>query len=175
MSVREMLRVLAGSSRRLGSPPQTMRPLCICQTGSPGRPEAGEGGSQSCPCPTQTGASTPGWRRAEGPQAGPCCLFVGTYMAVSRHTRSTPHPSLHTHTHTEACFPNRHQGRGDRCATSVCRKNRGCHRDDRITLDREQKALHLGSLSRWHSGGRGGMNRNSCQMLGHFLFIAFII
>lgn len=44
MWVGEMLRVLAGSRQRLGSPLQTMRPLCMCQTGNLGRPEKGEGG-----------------------------------------------------------------------------------------------------------------------------------
>lgn len=145
LSVGEMLRVLARSSQRLGSPPQTTRPLCICQTGNIARPEAGEGGRQSCPPSTQTGVSTPGRRRAEGPYSGSCFLFTGTCTAISRHAQ--PIPYTHTSTISQPS-----PATGNRRATPVFGKNRGCYQD-KITLDRKLKVLHLGSIHKWHSEG----------------------
>lgn len=86
-------------------PPQMLRLLCICQTGSLGRPEAREEDRWSCPPPARAGVSTPGWRWAEGPHTGSGFLFPGTCTAISRHILSTP---VHFQTRAEADFPNFH-------------------------------------------------------------------
>lgn len=124
-SVGEMLRVLAASSQRLGSPPQADDEAALHVPDRKPRQARGWGGRQTCPPLTRTGVSTPEWRRLRGHTQGhPCCSWGHAWPCPDTFCPSPPHPTPVPSIHTQKRTFQPPLVPGDRCATSLIRKKR---------------------------------------------------
>lgn len=146
----ETLVVLAGSRQRLEPPPQRLRPLCMCQTGNRGRPEAAEGG----------GPVLPPKLRLEFPHLN------GDGRGARHRVTLSVHGDVHGHSQTHVVHPTpipctqhtqKHTfpistGPSGPAVPPLSSGGTGCHRDSKGTWA-GSIVLRLGSISKWHRGG----------------------